>query len=516
MVLVGLLPILAFAGTIQAAAIPVDSTPPASPALSLPAGGGSATFSPVPTFSPQLGVPSPTFPNAPSFDNTPDAHQNTSGGGRYTQDGSQGGLRSGTGVGRGKGMTNAERMRRGLGILPPTRRMTGKPSRRSGIPNGSPQVDAAQFQSPITDGDVVTTPTDGSVAETSLPDNNNQNQGPDQATTDTNTNTDDNSNDATNDQDQSQPSDINQSNNDTTNNDNDNDQTADINNGRVLASKKYAMRMTNPEDGSDMGLITGPQGDDNPLIGYSPSPSDPLQMTMLNNPSSNSPFSIVPNTDSPGDDSTFKGPRKLLAAVPHRTSTDPGSGDLMPGNGNYAPLGMGWKDGSGLLHINIQALINHPSSSIPGSSLPLPGSDYPTSDLPVDPSTVFGAPKQLLSRPGGSVLPSTDSLPVDTSNLPVGSSSDPTSLMHGTVSNLPLGGGSFGDPQDTLWTFEKGSNKLLAQYVNSDGSTVPTYFVTGGDCSHTICLTADVNAFKDAQGDGAHEVHVLAEALADL
>ncbi|WWC95078.1 hypothetical protein V866_001930 [Kwoniella sp. B9012] len=495
MVLVGLLPILAFAGTIQAAAIPIDSTPPASPALSLPAGGGSATFSPVPTFSPQLGVPSPTFPNAPSFDNTPDIHQNTSGGGRYTQDGSQGGLRSGTGVGRGKGMTNAERMRRGLGILPPTRRMTGKPSRRSGIPNGSPQVDAAQFQSPVMDGDgVVTTPNDGSIAETSLPDNNNQ------------------------DQDQSQSSDINQDNDDNTNNDNDNDQTADIDNGRVLASKKYAMRMTNPEDGSDMGLITGPQGDDNPLIGYSPSPSDPLQMTMPTDPSSNSPFSIVPssNPDSSGDDSTFKGPRKLLAAVPHRTSTDPGSGDLMPGNGNYAPLGMGWKDGSGLLHINIQALINHPASSIPGSPLPLPASDDPTSDLPVDPSTVFGAPKQLLSRPGGSVLPSTNNLPFDTSNLPLGSSSDPTSLIHGTVSSLPLGADSFGDPQDTLWTFEKGSNKLLAQYVNSDGSTVPTYFVTGGDCSHTICLTADVNAFKDAQGNGAHEVHVLAEALADL
>ncbi|WWD03850.1 hypothetical protein V865_001906 [Kwoniella europaea PYCC6329] len=369
MVLVGLLPILAFAGTIQAAAIPIDSTPPASPALSLPAGGGSATFSPVPTFSPQLGVPSLTFPNGPSFENTPDVHQNTSGGGRYTQDGSQGGLRSGTGVGRGKGMTNAERMRRGLGILPPTRRMTGKPSRRSGIPNNSPQVDAAQFQSPAMDGDgVVTTPNDGSVAETSLPDNNNQNQ------------------------DQSESSDTNQDSNDNnTNNDKDNDQTADINNGRVLASKKYAMRMTNPEDGSDMGLITGPQGDDNPLIGYSPSPSDPLQMTMPTDPSSN-PFSIVPgsNPDSSGNDSTFKGPRKLLAAVPHRTSTDPGSGDLMPGNGNYAPLGMGWK------------------------------------------------------------------------------------------------------------------------------GTVPTYFVTGGDCSHTICLTADVNAFKDAQGDGAHEVHVLAEALADL
>ncbi|WVW86468.1 hypothetical protein I302_108516 [Kwoniella bestiolae CBS 10118] len=493
MVLVGLLPILALAG-LQAGALPVDSPPP-SPALSLQ-GGGSATFSPIPTFSPQLNVPSPTFPSAPTFDSpsssVPEVNQDISGGGRYTPDTGSGGFRSGTGVGRGKGMTNAERMRRGLGILPPTRRMSGKPAKRSGIPtsngNETPVVDATQFQSPSMNDGVVPTPEDGSIAETSIPGN---------GTGDINPSQDDGDGAGAGDD----------------------DQNADINNGRVLAAKKYGMRMMNPDDGSDMGLVTVPQGDDNPLVGYSPTPASPLQMSMPTDPS-NGPFAISPNpTDD--DDSTFKGPKKLLAAVPHRTSSDPSSGDLGRGDGNYAPLGMGWKDTSGLLHINLQALIHQPTSTLslptdPSSDLPIPND--PTSNIP-DTSNIFGAPKQLLSRPGGSVLPT---LPVDPSTLsesgsglPVGSA-DPTNLLHGTVSNLPIDQGSFGTPQDTLWTVDPRSGKLLAQYVNSDGNTVPTYFVTGGECSHTICLTGDVQAFKDAQGDGAHEVHVLAEALADL
>jgi len=36
--------------------------------------------------------------------------------------------------------------------------------------------------------------------------------------------------------------------------------------------------------------------------------------------------------------------------------------------------------------------------------------------------------------------------------------------------------------------------------------TVPTYFVTGGACQHLICLTADVDAFRNSYGDDAAEI----------
>ncbi|WWC92000.1 uncharacterized protein L201_006954 [Kwoniella dendrophila CBS 6074] len=539
MVLVGLLPLLAFAGSIQAAAIPVDSPPP-SPAL----GGsvhGSATFSPIPTFSPQLNVPSPTLPSSlsfpspsetslPSFLNgNGDFKHSENHNGRFNQDGltNTNNFRSNGGVGRGKGMTNAERMKRGLGILPPTRRMTSKPVRKS----AKPVIDASQFDNSNSnnnnddtttnnnndnsandnpgDPSVVSTPNDGSLAETSVPSNTN-----DQDNINNSPDNNDNNNGATNSSLQ-----------DGSNGDDD-DGTANPGNGNVLASKKYAMRMMNPDDGSDMGLVTGPDDNSNPLVGYSPSGDSPIQMSMPTDPTS-TPFSIVPgnndnsdNNGNDGDDSTFQGPRKVLAAVPHRTnSNNPNSGDLVPGNGNYAPLGMGWTDNNGLLHIDLKAIVNNPSSLSQGG-LPVDPSNLPTDN---DGNT-FGVPKQLLSRPGGSVLPITPSssnLPVDPSQLG-SATNDPTNLLHATLSNLPLGSDgsnpldSFGNPQSTLWTFHPNSQRLLAHYVNSDGNTVPTYFVTGGDCQHTLCLTADVKAFKDAQGADAHEVHVLAEAIADL
>ena len=36
--------------------------------------------------------------------------------------------------------------------------------------------------------------------------------------------------------------------------------------------------------------------------------------------------------------------------------------------------------------------------------------------------------------------------------------------------------------------------------------TVPTYFVTGGPCQHLICLTADVEAFRNTYGGDALEL----------
>ncbi|WRT69945.1 uncharacterized protein IL334_006936 [Kwoniella shivajii] len=502
MVLVGLIPFLAIASSVHAAAIPLDSTPPASPALSLQ---NSATFSPIPSFSPQLNVPSPTLPSAITvptpgqFDDSSLNHNSKyksdhgiNGNAKFdaAQNGSvtgngNGNVRSGAGIGRGKGMTNAERMRRGLGILPPTRRMTSKPVRRSARP--TTDTDSANQDATNSDG-VTPTPNDGSVAETST-----------------------------------QPNDDNTSNTDSNNND---DDTANTGNGQVLASKKYSMRMMNPDDGSDMGLVTVPDNNDNPLVGYSPNPDTPVQMSMPVDPSS-TPFTIAPSSsDSNGggdhdgngngdgdnnddDDSTFGGPRKVLAAVPHKTASNP-TGDLGQGKGDYAPVGMGWTDGTGLLHLDLKALIHNPSTD--------------TSNFPTDPTDLTNKfpTKQLLSRPGsGLPVDPTSGLPIDpSSGLPIDpstlTSSDPTNLLHATVSNLPLGQDGFGDPQSTLWTFHPNSQRLLAHYINSDGNAVPTYFVTGGDCAHTICLTGDVEAFRNAQGSEAHEVHVLAEAVADL
>lgn len=71
-----------------------------------------------------------------------------------------------------------------------------------------------------------------------------------------------------------------------------------------------------------------------------------------------------------------------------------------------------------------------------------------------------------------------------------------------------------GPAQSAMWTFHPRSSRLLAHYVNSDGRTVPTYFVTGGPgCQHTICLVADVEAFKGANGADALEVVSLASNI---
>ncbi|EIW72188.1 hypothetical protein TREMEDRAFT_55843 [Tremella mesenterica DSM 1558] len=71
-------------------------------------------------------------------------------------------------------------------------------------------------------------------------------------------------------------------------------------------------------------------------------------------------------------------------------------------------------------------------------------------------------------------------------------------------------------PQSAIWSFEPSSKKLFARYVNSDGRSVPTKFVTGGGCQHFICLVADVHAFQDVFGEEASEVDLMATALGKL
>jgi hypothetical protein len=50
------------------------------------------------------------------------------------------------------------------------------------------------------------------------------------------------------------------------------------------------------------------------------------------------------------------------------------------------------------------------------------------------------------------------------------------------------------------------TSRSSADLIRHDVDTVPTYLVTGGACPHTICLTGDVNAFKNEHGDDALEV----------
>jgi hypothetical protein len=73
-------------------------------------------------------------------------------------------------------------------------------------------------------------------------------------------------------------------------------------------------------------------------LGYSPDPSgSPMTFPLPTDPSN--PFPITPGDNSnPGDDDAFNGPHKVLAAVPHKTGGN--NGDLKPGSGNYALLGM--------------------------------------------------------------------------------------------------------------------------------------------------------------------------------
>ncbi|WVR09683.1 hypothetical protein IAU60_006758 [Kwoniella sp. DSM 27419] len=443
MVLVGLLPLLALASTSSVSGMPIDS-PPASPALSLQ-GGGSATFSPVPSFSPQM-APSPTFPSAINVP-SPQLPSTDPGALAPGDINSFGAARGAAGVGRGKGMTNAERMRRGLGIFPPTRRMTGKPARRSGIPSqtGDQAQDLSQGQDPD----------QGQMDDPASPD----------------------------------PA---------------------GGNGQSLAAKKYVMRMSNPDDGSDMGMITMPDDSngDGGLVGSDPN-GNPLTTTFPSDPTS-TPFQIAPASPGAGGDDgdTFSGPSRMLAAVPHG-----GNGDLGQGRGDYANLGMGWKDATGLLHVSLRALLHSPSS---GSS----AADGATSNDP----TLLGAGQQLLSHPGSTPDNGDKPGPLPTDQI---LGSDPTRLLHIGVNDLPDVLGSSGPssggvtdsaltPQSALWTFHPQSSRLLAHYVNSDGHTVPTYLVTGGECAHTICLTADIDAFKNEHGADAHEVHIIAEVTADL
>ncbi|KAK8853475.1 hypothetical protein IAR55_004182 [Kwoniella newhampshirensis] len=461
--LIGLLPLLAIS---SASAYVIDSPPP-SPSLAF-----SATFSATlsPSLSPSLGsVPSPHSPLISSSTIpsplSPSLASAATVSATATADAGLGFDVPPPSKPKGLG-TNAERLKRGLGPLPPTRRSSANKVRRSADPallaarpgRGDTTTDNENNNG---DGNATSTGTDGSNNGATT--NNN---------TDGTTETPQNSNASTDDTNNGDQTGV-------TDGTGDNDPSSGENDGNsfnrgptLLASKrKYTMRMRNPNDLSDMGPVTIPDGKQgNDLLSLDLS-LPPLSILLPPSIPLTQPFEIVPTSSSPGD--AFSGPRKVLGAIPRRRGSgsdgDGNSGDLANGSSNYANIGMAWPDATGLLHININA-VAHPFLSNSNSD--------------------SANPSQLLANP---------------------TSTDTTHLLDASVvSNLPSE--LFGSPQSAIWTFHSRSSRLLAHFVNTDGNTVPTYFVTGGSCQHTLCLTADVAAFRDAYGQDALEVHVLATA----
>ncbi|WWD19907.1 hypothetical protein CI109_104376 [Kwoniella shandongensis] len=501
--LIGLLPLLALS---SASAYVIDSPPP-SPSLTF-----SATFSATlsPSLSPSLGsVPSPHFssPTIPSplspslasaatFSATATASASVNGGVGVVP----------TTQGKGLG-TNAERLKRGLGPLPPTRRSSANKARRSANPAAlaaRPASGSGDDTSQVNSTNDGSDTNDGS--STQAQDTNDQTQGqsdaaaPDSPSTDTNDGTQNQSSedntttatspDTTGNADPTTDTGATGNTNPTTDTDttgntdpttDNSDDDSSFNGGpNVLASRKrYSMRMRNPDDMSDMGPVTMPNSNAGTDLLSMDLSLPPLSILLPPSTPLTEPFEIVPNPT--GDDGAFSGPRKVLGAIPRRRNAvrDGGdNGDLGSGSGNYANIGMAWPDASGLLHIYINAVAHPFLASLPNNS----------GDPAANPSV-----SQLLSRPN---LPATS-----------GDGTDPARLLDTSVTS-----DLFGSPQSAIWTFHPRSSRLLAHFVNGNGNTVPTYFVTGGSCQHTLCLTADVAAFRDTYGQDAKEVHVLATA----
>ena len=161
------------------------------------------------------------------------------------------------------------------------------------------------------------------------------------------------------------------------------------------------------------------------------------------------------------DDDYFHGKSPLLAARPPPGQSGP---NIAPGSADFLHVGLAALD-QGLLKIRL-----------PANLLGL--------------GKTTGAPLNGLT---GSTVPGTDG------------------LLNAALPDDLLGlgdvGGLLGDDgvpaQSDIWQFDPQTRRLIAHYTRPDGATVPTSFVTGGPCTHLICLTADVDAFKNAHGESA-------------
>ncbi|CAD6575956.1 MAG: hypothetical protein TREMPRED_001546 [Tremellales sp. Tagirdzhanova-0007] len=219
---------------------------------------------------------------------------------------------------------------------------------------------------------------------------------------------------------------------------------------------RYVIRLRNPSDNSDIGAVSMPADDGNnngDLLDYDPDTSRAMRFAFGPTAGQGQPFDISP-MDPTG---SFGGGKSLLlGAIPGNPSSGSDS-DLASGSPNFANIGMGVLGNDNLLHISASA------------QTPSAGNDGALGDAldPLD-SDFQGTPAQDVSYPA----------------------------------------------QSGIWGFDPNTQRLVARYVNSDGSIVPTSFVTGGPCHHTLCLVADVAAFQNAYGSDALEVHVL--AIADL
>ncbi|KAK4689435.1 hypothetical protein P7C73_g673, partial [Tremellales sp. Uapishka_1] len=221
-------------------------------------------------------------------------------------------------------------------------------------------------------------------------------------------------------------------------------------------SKTYLMRLRNPLDGSEQGIASMPSGDDG-LINVDTDLTRALRFAFK--PSQNDPFEITP-VDQDGN--VYGRPSSLL-------------GTILGSGGDNGILDL--TRGSAKLVFSFLELL-HRANGFRTSYAKLGMTPRHPGVLDLNLPLLSGA-----SQPGSESQPETPSA---------------------------------GPPcpfQSAIWTFHPRTSRLLAHYVNSDGNTVPTYFVTGGQgCQHTICLSADVDAFRTAWGADATEVTLLAYA----
>ncbi|ORY22391.1 hypothetical protein BCR39DRAFT_508138 [Naematelia encephala] len=187
----------------------------------------------------------------------------------------------------------------------------------------------------------------------------------------------------------------------------------------------YVIRLRNPADGSEYGVISrSPEDNKNgDLVDVAPDMTQAMK------------FAFGP------DGKAQEGPFDIYPSVTDQSIS-------------YANMGWSTYDNDGLLHINLK--LNH-----------LLASSISSTEEIINPV----------------LAPLTTGSPDEAHSLPA---------------------------QGAMWTYDRQSRRLLAHYRNVDGSIIPTKFTTGGDCQHTICLVADIEAFQNDLGADAIELHLLA------